>query len=126
MRAHVTGSTSNDEAVFVGVRDMLHSGLPSPDLRAEAFRVLTGTGHVQVDASANDALGRPAVEVSFVDEHGRPDEVQSLYFDPKTSRIMEDADVIHGSTFYREITLDASIVDSVPQAVLSCPVLPDS
>jgi hypothetical protein len=39
---------------------------------------------------------------------------------------MEDADVIHGSTFYREITLDASIVDSVPQAVLSCPVLPDS
>lgn len=124
VRAHIVGSMSRDEAVFVAIGDMLGSGLPSPELRAEAFRALIGSGHIDVRADTRDALGRPAVRVSFVDAVGRPAEVQSMYFDPSTSRVMQQTDVVDRHTVSLAVITQTGIVGSVPAAVRSCPQLP--
>ncbi|MDT4936082.1 MAG: hypothetical protein QOK11_3974, partial [Pseudonocardiales bacterium] len=82
LRAHVSGSTSKDEAVFTAVGDMLRGGLAPAHLRAAAIRVLEHTGHVTA-TSALDTLGRPAIQITFADAASRPGEDQALLFDPE-------------------------------------------
>jgi len=102
--------------VFVAVGDMLRGGFAPPALRAAALRVLEGTGHVTAQRG-DDPAGRPAVQVSFVDQHARPGEVQTLYFDPGTSRIVQERMTGPGVTYLRTVTA-SGIVDAVPPAVL--------
>jgi hypothetical protein len=117
LRAHVHGSTSTDEAVFVAVGDMLRTQLPSPALRAAGFRVLAMTGHVRVTPDASDAKGRSTVRVDFT---GRRGSTESLYFDPATSRITEEADSADGAFFARTVTVKTEVTNSVPRAVIAC------
>lgn len=121
MRSHVSGSTSTDEAVFEAVDDLMRSGLPSPTLRATAFRVLEETGHVTVHADARDALGRSAIQVDFMDQQRRPNEVQSLFFDPKTSRVIQEQRMYDGTVSDRSVTVRSATVASVPASVRACP-----
>jgi hypothetical protein len=92
MRAHVEGSSSRNEAVFVSVGDALQTadGLASPRLRAAFVAVLSRTPGVSLHEDVTDYLGRPALRADFVDQRIRPGEVQSLYFDPTTFALLED------------------------------------
>ncbi|WP_375482189.1 hypothetical protein [uncultured Jatrophihabitans sp.] len=99
LRAHVSGSTSTDEAVFDYVQTIVGSGWASPDLRAAALTVLQHTGRVTT-STTTDSLGRPAVRADFVDPTYRPGEKESLYFDPHSTELLEteiDLDLAAGS-----------------------------
>jgi hypothetical protein len=97
-RAHVSGSSSLDEAVFVAVGDALRTGdlLATSDLRAALVGVLTQTPGVTVHPNQRDYLDRPAIRVDFVNEQTRPGEVQSLYFDPVTYQLLEERNSADG------------------------------
>ncbi len=114
MRAHVTGSTSVDEAVFVAVGDMLRGGFAPPALRAAAIRVLGRTGHISAETT-QDSLGRAAVKITFTDRVRRPGGGQSLLFDPKTSALLEEQE---GPGFTATYT-DEGTVNSVPADVVA-------
>jgi hypothetical protein len=94
LRSHVSGSSSRDEAVFVAVGDALRTGdlLATSDLRAALVGVLARTPGVTVHQDQRDYLDRPATRIDFVDEQTRPDEVQSMYFDPATYQFLEERD----------------------------------
>lgn len=92
LRAHVDGSSSRDEAVFVAVADALRTadGLASPKLRAALLAVLSRTPGVQIHRGQRDYLGRPAIRADFVDQQIRPGEVHALYFDPVSFQLLEE------------------------------------
>lgn len=94
LRAHVQGSSSHDEAVFVAVGDMLRTNdlLATTQLRAALVDVLAETAGVDRHDGSTDYLGRAAIRLDFVDQAIRPDEVQSLYFDPSTYQLLEERD----------------------------------
>ena len=117
LRTRVHGSTSTDEAVFVAIGDMLRTQLPSPELRAAGFRVLAMTDHVRVTPGVADARGRSTVRVDFT---GRPHVTESLFFDPATSRITEEADFAGGDFVDRTVTVRNEVTHSVPRAVVAC------
>lgn len=116
LRAHVSGSTSQDEAVFVAVADMLRGGFAPPALRAAALRVLERNPHITVQ-DGRDALGREATIVQFVDEAARPGEVKSLYFDPASAALLEESIVAPGLDF-QNVVVSRDAVSSVPDALL--------
>jgi hypothetical protein len=93
-RAHAQGSSSLDEAVFVAVGDLLRQmdAFASPALRAAMVGVLSRTDGVTVHLDQRDFLDRPAIRADFVDQRIRPDEIQSLYFDPSTFQLLEQRD----------------------------------
>lgn len=114
---HVCGSSSRDEAMFVGVADMLRGDFASPALRVAAIQVLQRTPHVTAKSS-HDSRGRAALQVDFIDQSIRPGEVQSLFFDPNTSSILEEGLTSPGDKFVG--TYDGwSTVSAVPADVLS-------
>lgn len=115
LRSHVHGSNSQDEAVFSAVREMLLDGLPQPALRAAALRVLENTPHVTAK-SGPDSLGRRAIVVTFDDQSTRPDETQSLYFDPDTAAFLGVRWTSPGLDSTTTAT-SAGIVDSLPAEV---------
>jgi hypothetical protein len=92
LRSHVSGSSSQDEAVFVAVGDALREGdlLATTELRAALVGVLRNTPGVTVHEHQQDYLGRPSVRVDFVDERHRPGEIHSMYFDPGTYQFLEE------------------------------------
>jgi hypothetical protein len=92
LRAHVAGSSSHDEAVFVAVGDLLRpmDGFASPALRGAMVGVLSRTPGVTVHLGQRDYLGRPAIRADFVDQQLRPGEIQSLYFDQSTFQLLEE------------------------------------
>lgn len=116
LRAHVHGSSSTDEAVFVAVGDMLSGGFAPPALRAATLRVLERTPHVTV-RSGQDSLGRTATVVDFVDESGRPGVVQSLYFDPATARLLQTGRTA-SDLAYSGTVVSSDVVNSIPAQVL--------
>lgn len=117
LRAHATGSSSVDEAVFAAVQPILQGGLASPQLRAAAVEVLAGTGHVSLTRDVADASGRSAERFDFVDPVARPDDVQSFTFDTDTAEVVATGDTQPGSTTVESV-LDAHVVNKVPADVL--------
>ncbi len=98
MVSHVSGSSSRDEAVFVAVGDLLREddGLASPKLRAALVDVLSRSHLITVHAGVRDALGRPSVRVDFMDQQRRAGELDSLYFDPTSFRLLEERNASNG------------------------------
>jgi len=56
-----------DDKVFEQANLLLWNPLAGPQLRAAVFKVLAATPGVQVNSHARDSLGRPAVEISWLD-----------------------------------------------------------
>lgn len=150
MRAHVSGSSSQDEALFVATGDMLRNTdlLASAQLRAAAVDVLSGISGITVHSATTDYLGRPAVRVDWTNQALRPGEVSSLYFDPATFQLLEERTGPSGaSSTYSgpspaysahesgasappdqladpatmTVMTSESVVDSVPADVQQCP-----
>jgi hypothetical protein len=78
---------SADDQVFDQATDMLWNPLVGPALRAALYNVLATTPGVQVNASARDLRGRPAIEIS------RPNyavgEVDATFEDPSNGSVLE-------------------------------------
>jgi hypothetical protein len=85
---------SDDDMVFQQASDMLWNPLVSPALRAALYRVLASVPGVTVNASARDSAGKPAVEISRVDNSGLPGGKSdgigyATYEDPATGAVLE-------------------------------------
>ncbi|MGN6606239.1 MAG: hypothetical protein ACTHMS_04415 [Jatrophihabitans sp.] len=98
MRREVSGSASQDEAVFVAVGDSLRltSGLASPRLRAAFVDALAELPETTVHTGVTDAAGRAAVRVDYTDQARRAGELDSLYFDPTDFRLLEQRSGTNG------------------------------
>ena len=57
------------QEIFLQATDMLWNPLVGPTLRSALFKVLATTPGVAVNSDASDSLGRPAVEISQVNDH---------------------------------------------------------
>lgn len=117
LRSHAQGSTSVDEAVVSLIQGITAAGIAPAGLRAAALQVLAETGHVTLTRDARDAVGRSTERFDFIDPVNRPQQVQSIYVDPRTARVVETADQQPGSTT-TGVVLQAQLTDAVPGEVL--------
>ena len=115
LRTRVTGSNSNDEAVFEAITAHLREGVVPADLRAAEIRALGLIGHVTVTENAVDPAGRPATQVDFIDP-GYP-QGRRFYFDPADSQILADQYLLGGAVDSWTIVTERRIVDSIPAEV---------
>lgn len=115
LRSRVSGSTSQDEAVFVAVGDMLREEAAPAEVRAAAIRVLGLNPKVSVETTT-DPSGRAAVRATFVDEAARRGIRQSLYLDPKTGVLLAEESTGGGWSFRGVITV-REVVDALPADV---------
>ncbi len=69
LRSQASGSTSQDEAVFVAIGDVLRLGYTPPAIRAAAIQVLGGLP--QVTTATRTVNGVALLDVSFRDESAR-------------------------------------------------------
>jgi hypothetical protein len=115
LRARTVGSSSQDEAVFVAIGDMLKAEAATPELRAAAIRVLALNPHVHV-TNATDSEGRAALVVKFVDEAARAGETQVLYLDPTTGDALGEAREMSsdGTNYYRAVVTVREVVSALP------------
>ena len=98
----------SDGAVFTAVGDLLRGGFAPPALRTALVELLERLPHVDLGPARTDALGRPAVQVTLAGQG-------SLFFDPATAQIIEEADPSMG---FVSLVKTADIVDTVPAVVL--------
>ncbi len=108
LRAHVTGSGSTDEAVFVAIADTLHNyeGLVPPDTRAAFIEVLARVPSVTVRSNVSYGDGGTATTFSYKHEG-------TLWFDESTAQVV-----------YQDGAPEYRIVDKLPDQVASrqtCP-----
>lgn len=108
LRAHVTGSGSIDEAVFVAIADTLHNyeGLVPPDTRAAFIEVLARVPSVTVRSNVSYGDGGTATTFSYKHEG-------TLWFDESTAQVV-----------YQDGAPEYRIVDKLPDQVASrqtCP-----
>lgn len=80
------GITAND-LVFEQATDTLWNPLVPPSLRSALYKVLAGTPGVTVRTHARDLSGRPATEISRVDNP--QGETTSTFEDPATGTVLE-------------------------------------
>lgn len=100
--------------MFVGVGDMLRSGLASPQLARAAIEVLAELRGVRV--ADETFAGRAAVRVDFADESTRPGIVQSIHLDAATAAALGQSLAAPELTFTRTV-VSQSVVTSLPADV---------
>jgi hypothetical protein len=99
---------SDSDSVFEQATDMLWNPLVSPALRSALFKVLENTPGVVVNSNAQDATGRPAIEISRVDSVSGLD--VATFESPTTASVLESsftskaAPGDDGSDLYTSIT----------------------
>lgn len=116
LNAHPSGDNRGANNAFTAIGDLVRSGLAAPALRAAAIRALARTRGISVHVGTRDTAGRPAIRVDNASRYG----VESLFFDPSTSRLLEEQ-VSQGSWLYRSIIRQSGIVDSIPAGLPRCP-----
>lgn len=98
----------SDGAVFTAVGDLLRGGFAPPALRTALVKVLERLPRVALGPATTDALGRAAVQFTIAGQG-------SLFFDPATAQILEEADLSMG---FVSVVKAADLVDTVPAVVL--------
>ena len=82
-----TAGETDDDLVFEQATDTLWNPLVPPALRSALYKVLAGTPGVVVRTRTHDLSGRPATEISRVDN---PEgETTSTFEDPATGTVLE-------------------------------------
>lgn len=116
LRSEATGSTSEDEAVFVAIGDALALGYTPPAIRAAAIEVLGGLP--QVTTATRTANGVALLDVSFRDEVARPGVTATLTFDSSTSELVAESFAGEGRTTRPSTPSGASSRASRPRSPL--------
>ncbi len=117
LRTRVSGSTSQDEAVFVAIGDMLKQEAAPPDLQAAAIRTLGLNPKVRVTRE-KDPSGRPAVKATFIDEGARPGSSSSLFLDPATGALLAEQDTWPDGR-YQSVIDRREVVDRLPAEIVA-------
>ncbi|MBK8462685.1 MAG: hypothetical protein IPL36_06575 [Nigerium sp.] len=115
LRLRVLGSTSQDEAVFIAIGDMLRAEAAPPDVRGAAIGVLGLNPRVSVEHT-DDPQRRPALKVTFVDEAARPGQEQFLYLDPSTGLLLGNGTQWNSGS-YQSAILRREVVDALPESL---------
>jgi hypothetical protein len=103
--------TDND-LVFEGAADALWTPNLSPALRAALYKVLAGTPGVQVRNGARDSAGRPAVEISRLDQVAKAN--VETFENPKTGATLESAWQEPGGEFLEDLYLSITYTNHIP------------
>ncbi len=119
LRSEATGSTSEDEAVFVAIGNALALGYTPPAIRAAAIDVLSNL--TQVTTATRTANGVALLDVSFRDEVARPGVTATLTFDSSTSELVAESQTGGGADYAAEYS-QRSLVPSVPAEVTAAAV----
>jgi len=86
---------ATDYGRFTIVGDLLRETVAAPQLRAALYRVAAGLGGVELIGSMTDRAGRTGTAVSMTnDQSSRGLERRILIFDPTTSMLMAEEDVL--------------------------------
>jgi hypothetical protein len=94
---YVKGQGGNiDNELFTQVGDALRQQAAPPRLRAALYRTLALIPGVQYLGSVRDRLGRPAVGVARTDDANGAKTRHELLFDPKTSELLAEQEVMLG------------------------------
>lgn len=116
LRAHVHGSNSKDEAMFLALGDVLRSTTAPAALRSAALTVLARVDHVTLGTSTEDSQGRRVQEFVFADDSIRAGVVQRFFVDPRTAQLIEER-TTQPKLVNTTTTLVSDVVDSVPNSV---------
>jgi hypothetical protein len=103
--------TDND-LVFEQATDLLWEPHLSPALRAGLYKVLADTPGVQVKTGARDSAGRPAVEISRVDQVAKVN-VQT-FENPKTGATLESAWIEPSGELLEDLYLSITYTNHIP------------
>ncbi|MGH3212049.1 MAG: hypothetical protein ACRDNO_30245 [Trebonia sp.] len=107
------GNTPTDnDLVFEQAADLLWEPNLSPALRAALYKVLAATPGVTVKTQATDSAGRPAVEISRVDNVGKTD--VETFENPRTGATLESAWQEPTGEFLEDLYLSISYTNHVP------------
>ena len=89
------GGGSTDYERFTIVGDLLRETVATPQVRAALYRVAAGLGGVELTGSVTDRAGRTGTAVAMTNaESSRGLERRVLIFDPSTSMLLEEQDVL--------------------------------
>ena len=89
------GGGLTDYERFSIVGDLLRETVAAPHVRAALYRVAAGFGGVQVIGSMTDRAGRTGTAVAMTNaQSSRGLERRVLIFDPSTSKLLEEQDVL--------------------------------
>ena len=103
--------TDND-LVFEQATDLLWEPHLSPSLRAGLYRVLAGTPGVQVRTGVTDSAGRPAVEISRVDQVAKAN--VETFENPKTGATLESAWIEPDGELLEDLYLSITYTNHIP------------
>jgi hypothetical protein len=103
--------TDND-LVFEQATDLLWEPHLSPALRAALYKVLADTPGVQVKNGATDSAGRPAVEISRLDQVAKAN--VETFENPKTGATLESAWLEPTGEFLEDLYLSISYTNHIP------------
>jgi hypothetical protein len=93
-RAAATGGATDYER-FTIIGDMLRETVGAPALRAALYRVAAGLSGVVAIGSVTDRAGRSGIGVAMSnDQSSRGPERRTLIFDPQTSMLLAEEDVL--------------------------------
>lgn len=89
------GGGAADYERFTIVGDLLRETVGTPDLRAALYRVAAGLGGVELIGSMTDRAGRAGIAVAMTSaQPSRGLERRTLIFDPDTSMLLGEEDVL--------------------------------
>jgi hypothetical protein len=103
--------TDND-LVFEQATDLLWEPHLSPALRAGLYKVLADTPGVQVKNGARDSAGRPAVEISRLDQVAKAN--VETFENPKTGATLESAWLEPSGEFLEDLYLSITYTNHIP------------
>jgi hypothetical protein len=103
--------TDND-LVFEQATDLLWEPHVSPALRAALYKVLADTPGVKVRTGATDSAGRPAVEISRVDQVAKAN--VETFENPKTGATLESAWLEPTGEFLEDLYLSITYTNHIP------------
>lgn len=117
LRPQVTGSSSNDEAVFVYLADALRVGYAPPGVQRAMIAAMARLPHVEVERTTS-GTGAPCIAVAYAapERDGRS---QYVCFDEATAALVEEGNTDRDGvpTFVSVVTM-REIVDEVPAEVV--------
>jgi hypothetical protein len=94
-QAAANGGGATNLEMFTIVGDLLRETVAAPRLRSALYRVAAGIDGVELQGSVADHAGRTGTAVSLTtDRSGVGRERHVLIFDPETSLLLEDRDVL--------------------------------